>query len=423
VQSTGVDSGSDARETDRSPSSLRTQQEVEVPGFEIFGDEERREVQDVLDTGVLFRYGFDEARRGHWKARSFEQQFAARLGVEHCLLCSSGTAALSTALAAAGIGVGDEVIVPPFTFVATVEAVLMAGAVPVFVDVDQTLCLDPEAVRRKMGERTRAVVVVHMCGSMGRIDRLAELCRERDVLLIEDTAQAVGATFEGRPLGTFGALGCFSFDAVKTITCGEGGAVVTRDRGLYERADQFADHGHDHRGANRGLDGHPILGTNYRISELNAAVGLAQLRKLDSILETQRRHKSRLKQALTAYAEIAFREIPDPAGDSATFLTMLLPDERRARETAAALGRAGVDCFHWFANNWHYVRRWQHLREFRTAGRSPHHALEQIPDFDALEIEASDRIVGRAVSISIKLSWSPADLDRMIAGFETVFGG
>ena len=381
-----------------------------MPGFEIFGDEERQEVQEVLETGVLFRYAFDDARKGRWKAKTFEEEFARRLNVEHCLLVSSGTSALCTALAAAGIGAGDEVIVPPFTFVATFEAVLLAGAVPVFVDVDETLCLDPEAVERAIGPKTRAVIVVHMCGSMAQIDTLTDVCSRKNVTLIEDTAQAVGGTFGGRALGTFGKLGCFSFDAVKTMTCGEGGAVVTSDRSLYERADRYADHGHDHAGANRGLDAHPILGTNFRISELHAAVGLAQLRKLDRILETQRRHKSRLKEALSAHSEISFRKIPDPAGDSATFLSFFLPDERRAREAASELAAAGVDgCFHWYDNNWHYIRKWEQLGEPRTAGGAP-------------KLDQSDLIVGRAISMLIKLSWQPGDLDRLTAGIDNVFG-
>ncbi|MEE9421310.1 MAG: aminotransferase class I/II-fold pyridoxal phosphate-dependent enzyme, partial [Desulfatiglandaceae bacterium] len=134
-----------------------------MPGFEIFGDEERREVQDVLDTGVLFRYGFDQARKGHWKARAFEKELAEHLGVRYYHLCSSGTAALSIALGSCGVGAGDEVIIPPFTFVATMEAILNAGAVPVFAEIDETLCLDPEAIEPAINARTKAVLPVHMC--------------------------------------------------------------------------------------------------------------------------------------------------------------------------------------------------------------------------------------------------------------------
>ncbi|MDP2469296.1 MAG: DegT/DnrJ/EryC1/StrS family aminotransferase [Candidatus Palauibacterales bacterium] len=387
-----------------------------MPGFEVFGAEERREVADVLETGVLFRYGFEGARAGHWKARTFEQELADRLGVKRAHLCSSGTAALDIALAACGIGAGDEVIVPPFTFIATIESVLGAGAIPVFADVDLTLGLDPESVKERITGRTRAVVPVHMCGSMARIEELASVCSESGLTLIEDTAQALGASFQGRSLGTFGDVGCFSFDPVKTITCGEGGAIVTDDETLYQRAAQYADHGHDHLGADRGADGHPILGTNCRISELGAAVGLAQLRKLDEIIRVQRRNKRRLREAFATCERVSFREIPDPEGDSATFLSLFAPDEDAARSWTAALAAAGVPgCFYWYDNNWHYPRRWDHLRDLRTAGRSPLTLLDPAPDLSVLDIERSDRIISRTISMLVKLSWSDAELDSLHA--------
>jgi 8-amino-3,8-dideoxy-alpha-D-manno-octulosonate transaminase len=394
-----------------------------LPGFEIFGDEERREVADVLETGVLFRYGFDDARGGHWKARTFEEELSRRLGTRYAHLCSSGTAALGIAMAACGIGVGDEVIVPPFTFIATIEGVLQAGAVPVFADIDETLCLDPESVAERVTERTRAVVPVHMCGSMARIDELAALCSNAGLVLIEDTAQALGGSFEGRSLGTFGDMGCFSFDPVKTITCGEGGAVVTDDGALYHRAEQYADHGHDHVGSDRGAEGHPILGTNHRISELGAAVGLAQLRKLDWILETQRRNKERLREAFATSSEVSFRAIPDPEGDSATFLSIFAPDEAIARTWAKSLSDAGVPgCFYWYDNNWHYPRAWDHLKDLRTPGRSPLTLLDPPPDLSAADIERSDRVMSRTISMLVKLSWTDEDLsaiqERVVAALE-----
>lgn len=390
-----------------------------MPGFELFGPEERREVNDVLDTGVLFRYGFDAMRQGHWKAKRFETEFSQRIGASHCHLCSSGTAALSVALAACGIGAGDEVIVPPFTFVATFEAVIAAGAVPVFADIDKTLCLDPEAVAAAISPRTKAVIPVHMCGAMARIDALSELCDQHGLVLIEDACQAVGGFFKGKALGTFGKMGCFSFDAVKTITCGEGGAVVTNEPELYARAVQYADHGHDHIGSDRGLEGHPIMGLNFRISELNAAVGLAQLRKLDAILSTQRAHKAILKQAMSAFSEVDFRTIPDPAGDTATFLTFLLPTEDRARAMASRLADAGIDgCFYWFDNNWHYLRRWDHLKKMQSAARLPHGWL---PDYGTVCLPRSDAIMARTISMQIKLAWRPEQIQTRIEKMSTVF--
>jgi 8-amino-3,8-dideoxy-alpha-D-manno-octulosonate transaminase len=386
-----------------------------MPGFEVFGDEERKEVEDVLNTGVLFRYGFDQARQGHWKAREFEEAFARRLGVSSCHLCASGTAALSIALAACGVGAGDEVIVPPFTFVATIEAVLHAGAVPVFTEIDDTLCLDPEGIEGVLTPRTRAVIPVHMCGAMARIDAIKKVCDRKGLILIEDACQAVGGTFRGKALGTFGRTGCFSFDPVKTITCGEGGAVVTDDKALYAAVDAYADHGHDHIGNDRGREGHGIIGTNFRISELNAAVGLAQLRKLDRILETQRKHKKILKEALAGFSEVSFRVIPDEDGDSATFLTFFLPSEDRARAVARGLGDAGVDgCFYWYDNNWHYFRLWDHFKTLASPARLPAEALTHRPDYSRVTLPRSDAVMGRAISIQIKLSWTADDLNQRI---------
>lgn len=382
-----------------------------MPGFELFGEEERREVQEVLETGVLFRYGFEPARKGRWKTKSLEDEVAKRVGAAYCHMCSSGTAALCTALASCGIGAGDEVIVPPFTFIATIEAVLLIGAVPIFAEIDKTFCLDPDSIKAAIGPKTRAVLPVHMCGSMAHIDEIASLCRERDLILIEDACQAFGATFKGQALGTFGAAGCYSFDAVKTITCGEGGALVTQDKDIYIRADGFADHGHDHVGENRGLDNHPILGCNFRISELNAAVGLAQIGKLDSILEKQRNHKGYLKEAVETVPGISFREMPDPAGDSATFLTFFLPGEEEARQAAARLSQKGVGgAFYWFDNNWHYLRRWDHLKQLNTASKLPISLLQDIPDYRNLTLLQSDEIISRALSLQIMVGWTEEEL-------------
>jgi 8-amino-3,8-dideoxy-alpha-D-manno-octulosonate transaminase len=394
-----------------------------MPGFELFGDKERKEVLDVLETGVLFRYGFDAARNGHWKAKTFETELARRLGVAHCHLCSSGTAALNIGLAACGVGAGDEVIIPPFTFVATVEAVLAAGAVPVFADIDETLCLDPVSIEAHISPRTKAVMVVHMCGAMARIDTIRELCDRRNLLLIEDACQSIGATFNGRSLGSFGHMGCFSFDPVKTITCGEGGAVVTDDDRLYGLAHAYADHGHDHIGDDRGAEDHPLLGTNYRISELNAAVGIAQLRRLDGILETQRRNKSILKTEMTRFPGIRFRHLPDEAGDSATFLSFMLPDETSTRQTAGALAAAGVDgCFYWYDNNWHYLRQWHHLKKMIAAAKLPAQLFDHCPDYGQIELPQSDAIMSRTISMQIKLGWSEAELQHRIEKMKAVFG-
>lgn len=379
-----------------------------MPGFEWFGDEERKEVNDVLESGVLMRYGFDGARNGHWKARELEQQLAAKLGAKYAHVCSSGTAAVYAALVCAGIGAGDEVIVPPFTFVADIEAVLYAGAVPVFAEIDESLTLDPESVRSKITPRTKAVLLVHMCGAMAQVDVLQHLCCEHGLLLVEDVAQALGASYNGRPLGSFGIAGCYSFDYVKTITAGEGGGVVTADAALYDRLQAFTDHGHDHAGVDRGADLHPIMGLNFRISELHAAVGIAQLRKLDAIIAQQRHLKSTIKSALAGIDGLSFRHLPDPDGDSATFLSFFLPDADKAAAAVKALGAAGVDgCFYWYGNNWHYHRKWDHFKQFASANRLHIQNMIPVPEFTHPDLPKSDAIMSRCISMLIKLSWSP----------------
>lgn len=392
-----------------------------MPGFEYIGEAEHRQVLEVMASGVLMRYGFDGPRKGQWKCRELEENLATRFGVRRAHVCSSGTSALSTALAVCGVGAGDEVVLPPFTFVADLETVLLAGAVPVFADIDETLCLDPRSVAAAMTPRTKAVLVVHMCGAMARIDAIMELCRTHQVTLIEDAAQAAGATFHGKPLGTFGRVGCLSFDYVKTITCGEGGAVLTDDEETYRLAQAYTDHGHDHAGADRGADGHPHIGANFRLSELHAAVGVAQLARLDDILQVQRRHKAMLKDGLAGIRGLQFRELPDPAGDSATFLSLLLPSEHDARQAAKALAEAGVDgCFYWYDNNWHYHRKWDHIKTFTSPGRLAIDRFGYGSDLTKITLPQSDAVIGRTISMLIKLRWTEEHVRDRLARMKSV---
>ena len=250
-----------------------------MPGFELFGDAERKELNDVLENGVLMRYGFDGMRNGHWKAKELEKEIENRFGIKHAQLTSSGTTALNTALAVMGVGAGDEVIMPCFTFVASFESIISSGASPVLVEIDDTLTLDPKAVEAAITSRTKVIMPVHMCGSMADLDALKEICKKHNLLLLEDACQAFGGTYKGKMLGTIGDAGSFSFDFVKTITCGEGGAIITNNDEYAHHADQYTDHGHDHIGNDRGVESHDYMGTNYRISELHAAVGLGSDQK------------------------------------------------------------------------------------------------------------------------------------------------
>ena len=380
-----------------------------MPGFELWSDEERKEVNEVLETGILMRYGFDAPRKGKWKAKELEEAICQQFGSKYAQLTSSGTSALTTALAALGIGAGDEVIMPSFTFVASFEAVLSVGAVPVLVDIDETLTLNPDAVRRAISSKTKCIMPVHMCGSMADLDALVSICKEHDLILLEDACQSIGASYKGRHVGTIGNAGTFSFDFVKTITCGEGGAVVTNDKDVYIKCDGYSDHGHDHKGVDRGADLHPFLGYNYRISELHAAVGLAQIRRLDQFLEIQRKNHGQLKTILSQVPEISFRKIPDATGDSCTFLSWFLPTEEIARGVVNELKAQNIlaGSFYWFDNNWHYVRKWDHLKNSVTLSALHPDLKAAVLHHANKDFSASDAVMSRCISTAIGASWTP----------------
>ncbi len=396
-----------------------------MPGFELFNDEERKEVNDVLSTGVLMRYGFDGMRNGYWKAKELEQALQTKLNVNHAQLTTSGTTALNLALAVLGVGAGDEVIMPTFTFVASFESILQAGATPILVDIDDTLTLDPVAVEKAITPKTKVVMPVHMCGAMANLDALKAICEKHNIFLLEDACQAIGGSYKGKALGTIGDAGCFSFDYVKTITCGEGGVMLTNKKELAVFADQYSDHGHDHIGMDRGAETHPIMGYNYRISELHAAVGLAQLRKLDQILEIQKKNKRILKDALASIPEITFRRIPDPEGDSATFLSFFMPTAELSVKVVEAFKEFGIDAYwNYFNNNWHYIRKWDHLKDLKSLYPVSDHIKNGMQDLNTTSFEQSDGFISRNISCLIKLSWTEQEVQeraqKMVTAIKSV---
>lgn len=399
-----------------------------MPGFELWGNEEKKEVNDVLETGILMRYGFDVPRKGIWKSIELENAICEKFGSKYAQLTSSGTAALTTAMAALGIGAGDEVIMPTFTFVASFEAVLSVGAIPILVDVDDTLTLNTLAVEKAITPKTKCIMPVHMCGSMANLDALQTICKKHNLLLLEDACQSIGAAYKGKALGTIGNAGTFSFDFVKTITCAEGGVVLTNDENVYVKCDSFTDHGHDHKGVDRGTDLHPFIGYNFRISELHAAVGLAQIKKLDTFLSIQKKNHSALKNILLQVPEVTFRNIPDEDGDSCTFLSWFLPTEEATIAFVNEMKVQGILAgnFYWYANNWHYIKQWQHLK---TAGSLYNLNNEQktaLLKLQTTHFEASDAIMSRCISTAISLLWTDEQIaekgNKMVAAINKALG-
>jgi dTDP-4-amino-4,6-dideoxygalactose transaminase len=372
--------------------------------MELIGEEEKRELLEVIESGYLFRYGSPDNPAFKAKVYQLEQEVAALLGAPYTVAVNSGTTALLVALGGLGVGPGDEVIVPGYTFIASMSSIIYARAIPILAEVDRTLNLDPEDVRRKITPRTKAIMVVHMLGNPARMDELKAIADEHGLLLIEDCAQAFGASYMGKMVGTIGHAGTYSFNIFKTITAGDGGMVATADEAAYRRFFGFHDQGHAPLRMGVEVGRRPFVGLDFRMTELTAAVLLAQLRKLDAIKRGLHANKARFKAAIADIEGVEFRELPDPEGECATLLSVFLPTEEIARKVAVELGtRVIAD------SGWHVYNNMEQILEKRTItaegcpftcpyykGPEPKYWKGMLPQTDAL--------LARAVNISIGVS-------------------
>ena len=332
------------------------------PGVDLIGEEEIAEVLEVLSSRFLSRYGPSDDPAFGAKCRRVEQEIAALADVKYGLgLSSGGSGGLWLSLLGLGIGPGDEVIVPGFTFVATISAVVYARAVPVLAEIDDTFNLSPSDVEARITPRTRAIIAVHMLGAPARLSELKAIADRHSIALIEDCAQAFGATYGGRGVGGIGTIGVYSFNEYKTITCGDGGMIVTDDENLYERCFAMHDQGHapDRLGSRYAV--RPFLGMNFRMTELSGAVLLAQLRRLDAIRSHLRANKAIVKSALADLPGLEFRTLADAQGDLATHCVVVLPTAAIARDIAAELGSITLA-----ESGWHVYTNMEHVLEKRT---------------------------------------------------------
>lgn len=387
-----------------------------MPGTELFGNEERKEVNEVLETGIFFRFNHEAQRNGIWKAKEFEEEVKKVTNAKYAHAVSSGSTAVATALAASGIGAGDEVIVPPFTYVATIEAVLFVGAKPVFAEIDETLCLSADGIKKVLTPNTKGIALVHMCGGMANMDDIMPIVKEHNLILVEDAGQAFGASFKGTSVGLFGKAGCYSFDFFKIATAGEGGVLVTNDEAVYKLADSYSDHGHDHIGNNRGMEEHPIIGFNYRISELHAAIGKVQTARVPEVVRLNNKNKKLLVDLLSQTEGIAFAKLVDPDGDSATFLNLLLPDTATAKVFVDELNKAGVGGFnYWYTNMYHFINQWHHVKNLKTASRLAIEVMGAPQDYNNLQLPISQEVIGRLVSFGIRCTWTEEEVRTLAA--------
>lgn len=370
------------------------------PGFYWMGEEEERAVIDLMQTHHLFRYGSETDPNFKHTTKTLEEEVARAFQVNHALAVSSGTAALMTALAAAGIGPGDEVIVPGYTFIASISTVVVSNAVPILAEVDESLTLDPADVERKITPYTRAILPVHMIGNPCDMDRLGKIAKKHNLVIIEDAAQAFGGSYKGRRLGTIGHEGIYSFNVFKTINAGDGGMVVTDSEDLYTKAFAYHDQGHFPQRMGTEIGNRAIIGQNYRMTELNAAVLRAQFHKLEKLLGRLRSLKARFKQQLEGIPGLEFRRINDPEGECATILTVFLPDKQAAGAVAKRLGASTVS-----QSGWHVYNNMEHILGMKTINPKNNPLLNPAYKGKAIYqkgmLPQTDRLLERAINLSV----------------------
>ena len=357
------------------------------PGAYWFGNEEREAVMEVMQGGYLFRYGDENDPQFLHKVSTLEKEFASYCMSDYALATTSGTSALLVSIIALGLKPGDEIIVPAYTFVATYSACIFAGLVPVLAEIDESLSIDPADIESKITPRTKAIMPVHMLGNPCDMDRIMAIAGKHNLLVLEDSCQAVGASYKSKKVGTIGNMGAFSLNIFKTINSGDGGLVVTNNQELYETA--FGVHDQGHKPGRFGVEvgTRSVLGLNFRLNEITAAVALAQLNKLDRIVEKLRENRSKFKKLISETKGFKFRILNDPEGDAATLCTVIFDTRKQAVKVTRALGSKTVDQSGWhvYANMEHILRHLKQIGQPHTRGSYP----------------KTDDILNRSMNISI----------------------
>ena len=401
------------------------------PGGLEIGDAEKKEVLEVLDNKYLFRYYGPAGVES--KVRKLENNFKAKMGAKYALATSSCTGALISALVACGIGPGDEVIVTGYTFFASCASIVAAKAIPVIAEVDETLTIDPADIERKITPATKGIVCVHMRGVPCNMDAIMPIAKKHNLRVIEDCAQACGATYHGQYVGTFGDCGCFSFQYHKTITAGEGGMILTNDLRLYDRCCSYHDTAacwRPDRFAEQRFEGELFCGSNFRMSELCGAVLCAQLERLDGLNARMRSHQRRIIAQIKDTPGIQVRPCNDPEGDTGICLMFYLDSAEKVGPFVEALkaeGIAAAGVFNSGIPDWHIYAHWKHVIQKKTSSEvccpweCPYHK-EKAPDVNY----ASDmnprtlEYLGRVVHLDIPAQMTDEDCDMIAKGINKV---
>ena len=405
----------------------------EFPGASFIGEEELELVTSVVRAHSPFRFYGPHAQH---MVDMLEHEWCEDFGHKHALGVASGTAALSIAMSALGIGPGDEVLVPGYMWVSCVSAVVRSGAIPRLVDIDETFCLSPSDLKAKITPRTRAVLCVHMSGTAGHIKEIAALCKKNNLYLIEDCAQAAGASVDGMPVGRFGDIATFSFQLNKNMTSGEGGMVVCQDEALFSRIVALHDLGYPRTPTGRldsSNENTQLWGMGARMAELPGALALAQLRKLPEITGAMRKAKWTIRKALSKTPGLTFREIVDPKGDTGPFLLMLLPDPDHARRFIDALRAEGISgppgslaCLtlsewgmHWYSNIPSLVHKRSNSRD-GFPWTHPDNAFAKDYSYKKGALPVCDDFQERGALITIASTLSEQDIKDIIEAVKKV---
>ncbi|NOY07299.1 MAG: DegT/DnrJ/EryC1/StrS family aminotransferase [Spirochaetes bacterium] len=370
------------------------------PGYYWIGKEEEQEVLSVLRDRYLFRYGNEKDPDFKHKVKTLEEEIGNSFKSGYALAVTSGTSALITALSAAGIGPGDEVIVPGYTFIASITAVIICNAVPVLAEVDDSLTLDPEDVEKKITPYTKAVMAVHMLGNPCNLDKLSKIAKKHNLILMEDSAQAFGGYYKDKRLGTIGDIGIYSFNFFKTINAGDGGMVVTDDEDLYKKAFAYHDQGHLPLRMGVEIGKRSIIGQNFRMNELTAAVLLAQFRKLDELIRRMHYLKEKFKRQIEGMDGLSFRRINDDKGECGTILTVFFRNKETAEEAAKRLNTATVSHSGWHVyNNMEQVLEMKVINPLLNPLKNPYYRGNV--NYKKGMLPKTDKLLERAINISI----------------------
>ncbi len=329
----------------------------------IIGEEEVEAVRKVIESGQLFRYRGGEGG----ETDQFEKEWSEKIGVEHTIAVTNGTAALACAMIGLGIGPGDEVIVPAYTFMATAVAPLMAGAVPILAEVDESLTLDPIDVERKITPRTKAIMPVYMNGWPCNMEAIMGIAYKHGLKVVEDACQADGGSYKGKRLGSIGHASGFSFNHFKIISCGEGGAMCTNDHAVYERGLIYHDSGCCFRGHASEIESEFFVGTNFRMNEILAAILRVQLGRLDGILAGLRAEKKTIVCELANESAFKLNPMHDLDGDCGTTVSLLFETEAEARAFQKRLADEGIGAGCPIDSGLHVYTNWDPIMNYQGA--------------------------------------------------------